>query len=285
MIVDMTHGDTTAWRIMAIVMAVAVAVPALSAADRRLPAGRSAYRLPVRDPSTNHVNYVLYVPSGGTAPASGWPLILFLHGSEQRGDDPSLLQDLAIFSFADEQRQFPFVALVPQCPPGQHWSPLVLKQLLDAVEASVPVDRTRVYLTGFSLGGYGTWQTAAALPGTFAAIAPLCGMSDLPDVPSLVGIPTWVFHGAQDRNIPVTESLRMVSALREAGGEPRMTVYPDFPHDIWTITYRDSRLYLWFLSHSLPSEPVSDAPSSVISGSEASRIAASSRSSDALLDR
>ncbi len=272
-------------RIMAVIVGVALWAPAVRAADRGLPPGRSLYRLPVRDPATDHVNYLLYVPPGGAAPATGWPLILFLHGSEQRGDDPSLLEDMAILSFADEQGKFPFVAVVPQCPSGEHWSPVVLKQVLEAVQSSVPVDRRRIYLTGFSMGGFGTWQTAAALPGTFAAIAPLCGMSDVSDAPVLAALPVWVFHGAQDRNVPLAESLTMVDALRKAGGKPRLTVYPDFPHDIWTITYRDSRLYLWFLSHSLPAGPPSATPAAGNGDADASRIAASSRSSDALLDR
>ena len=269
-------------------VAAALAAPSVRADDRGLPAGRTAFRLAVRDQSTDHVNYLLYVPPRD-APSSGWPLILFLHGSEQRGDDPAMLRNLAILSFVDMQGQFPFVAVVPQCPSGQHWSPSVLKQLLDAIEAALPVDRGRVYLTGFSMGGYGTWQTAAALPGIFAAIAPLCGLSDLPDVPRLAGMPTWVFHGARDQNVPLAESLKMVDALRRAGGKPRLTVYPDFPHDIWSITYRDSRLYLWFLAHSLsggrPGAAASGGWRSEGLPADGSRIAASSRSSDALLDR
>ena len=129
---------------------------------------------------------------------------------------------------------------------------------------------TRVYLTGFSMGGFGTWQTAAAYPDVFAAIAPLCGMSDLPDAPRLARIPIWAFHGAQDVNVPVPESRTMINALKNAGADARLTVYPDIAHDCWTMTYRDSRLYLWFLGHSL---------------SEGPRIAASSLSSDALLER
>ncbi len=93
--------------------------------------------------------------------------------------------------------------------------------------------------------------------GVFAAIAPLCGLADLEDVPRLAGIPAWVFHGARDRNVPLSESMKMVRALRRAGGHPDFTVYPDQEHDIWTMTYRDSRLYLWFLTHSL-SAPTTD---------------------------
>ena len=256
-----------------VAMLLLAAAVSVHAADRGLSSGRSAHRLALHDLADDHVNYLLYVPPGAP-PASGWPTILFLHGSEQRGDNPSMLEDLAILAFADRVGGLPFIAILPQCPRGEHWSPGVLRQLLDAVEADVAVDRSRVYLTGFSMGGYGTWQTAAAMPGVFAAIAPLCGLADLQDVPRLVGIPAWVFHGARDRNVPLSESVRMVRALRGAGGHPDFTVYPDREHDIWTMTYRDSRLYLWFLLHSLPGAVPGD-----------SRIAASSASSDALLDR
>ena len=281
------------------VVLLLAAAMSVHAADRGLSAGRSAHRLVLHDQADDHVNYLLYVPQGNP-PARGWPTILFLHGSEQRGDNPSMLEDLAILAFADRVGGLPFVAILPQCPRGEHWTPGVLRQVLEAVEGALPVDRGRVYLTGFSMGGYGTWQTAAAMPGVFAAIAPLCGLADLQDVPRLVGIPAWVFHGARDRNVPLSESVKMVDALRRDGGHPDFTVYPDREHDIWTMTYRDSRLYLWFLSHSLPgavpggseasggdstASPagVSPAASGRVSGD--SRIAASSASSDALLDR
>jgi len=284
-------------RIRWVAVLLLAAAMSAQAADRGLSTGRSAHRLVLHDLADDHVNYLLYVPPG-VQPASGWPTILFLHGSEQRGDNPSMLEDLAILAFASRVGGFPFAAVLPQCPRGEHWSPGVLRELLDAVEADVPVDRGRVYLTGFSMGGYGTWQTAAAMPGVFAAIAPLCGLADLEDVPHLVGIPTWVFHGARDQNVPLSESVAMVRALRRAGGDPRITVYPDREHDIWTMTYRDSRLYLWFLAHSLPGAgsgleastggfSVPSGTGSAVRGSGCgdSRIAASSTSSDALLDK
>jgi predicted peptidase len=236
-----------------------------------LPTGRSVHRLSFRDPLVDHVNYLLYIPTGyARDTASDWPLILFLHGSEQRGDDPALLDDMALLGFAERAGDFPFIAVVPQCPPNIHWPPGIVKEVLDSVESMLRIDRDRVYLTGFSMGGFGTWQTAAAFPRLFAAIAPICGFSDLPDAGRLAGIPVWAFHGEQDLNVPVTESRKMIDALRKSGADARLTIYPDLAHDCWTMTYRDSRLYLWFLDHSL---------------SAGSRIAASSLSSDALLER
>jgi predicted peptidase len=248
----------------AFILAALVAASA-SAADAAPPVGRSLHRLVLHDPRAGHVNYLLYVPrSYPENPASVWPLIIFLHGSEQRGDDPSLLDDMALLAFADKQGDFPFIAVVPQCPRNTVWQPKTVKRVLDAVQASLRVDRDRIYLTGFSMGGYGTWQTAAEFPGTFAAIAPISGISDLPDIPRLAGIPIWAFHGARDLNVPVTESRKMIGALRTWGADARLTVYPALAHDCWTITYRDSRLYLWFLEHSLSDAPRN--PASSLSG-------------------
>ncbi len=236
-------------------MILAVLVAAAAAAESGPPVGRSVHRLPLHSPGADHVNYLLDVPPAyAREPSASWPLIVFLHGSEQRGDDPSLLDGMAPLAFADQETDFPFIVVVPQCPRNTDWQPPMVKSVIDSVEAGLRIDRSRVYLTGFSMGGLGTWQTAADYPGTFAAIAPLCGMSDIADVPRLKGIPIWVFHGAQDRNVPVSESLRMVAALRGADIDASLTVYPHLAHDCWTTTYGDSRLYLWFLEHSLSSD-------------------------------
>ena len=258
------------YRILVVLLAVLAAAVA-SAGDRGIPSGSSMHRLSVHDRLTDHVNYILYLPPSYYREASSrWPLILFLHGSEQRGDDPRVLQDMALLAFAGKNNDFPFITIIPQCPSNTHWPPRIVKSVLDSVESMVCVDRSRVYLTGFSMGGYGTWQTAAAYPDTFAAIAPLCGMSDLADASRLARIPVWAFHGAEDVNVPVSESRLMISALKGVGGDARLTVYPGIMHDCWTMTYRDSRLYLWFLDHSLPDGP---------------RIAASRPSREALLER
>jgi len=169
-------------RLMCILFVALVATPG-RAAGLDIASGPLLHRLPLHAAAVDHMNFMMYIPTGVNAPHDGFPLILFLHGSEQRGDDPSLLVNLPILSFAQKVDGFPFVTIVPQCPRGLLWSPDMLRQLLAAVEELTPVDKDRLYLTGFSMGGYGTWQTAAALPGVFAAIAPLCALSDLPDTP------------------------------------------------------------------------------------------------------
>jgi predicted peptidase len=238
--------------VCAAVLALAAAVGAFAAGPgpaASFPVGESIHRLRLRGVGADHLNYLIYIPpSYARAPKIRYPLIVYLHGTEQRGDNPERLREVARMTVVDANATLPFIAVFPQCPSNAYWAPGPLKAMIDSLEQALRVDTDRIYLTGFSLGGYGTWQTAAALPDLFAAIAPLCGMSDIPDVPRLRDIPVWAFHGALDQNVPLAESEKMTEALRSAGGNVRLTVYPQFAHEIWAITYRDSRLYLWFLA-------------------------------------
>jgi predicted peptidase len=227
-------------------------VTATALAADNLPVGQSMQRLPLQTAERDHVNYLLYIPAEYYLRSSSvWPLILFLHGSRQRGDDPALLRDGALLSFTGTGNGFPFIIIAPQCPRNTVWSPRVLKRMLDEIEGVLRIDSRRIYLTGFSMGGYGTWETAIAYPELFAAIAPLCGGGDVANAYRLKGVPVWAFHGAKDKNVPLAESTKMIEAIRRAGGDAKLTVYPDLEHDCWTITYRDSRLYRWFLDHRL----------------------------------
>jgi predicted peptidase len=196
------------------------------------------------------LNYLLYLPPEyEKKPNERWPLIMFLHGLGERGDDLSLIKKHGIPKILDTQNDFPFIAISPQCPVDSWW-PLesdALRALLDHIIADYRVDVDRVYLTGLSMGGYGTWTLAIAHPALFAAIAPICGGGVSPQVGVLKDVPAWVFHGALDDIVPVAAAHRMVDALRAAGGNVRMTVYPDVGHDSWTMTYDNPELYQWLL--------------------------------------
>jgi predicted peptidase len=109
------------------------------------------------------------------------------------------------------------------------------------------VDPDRVYLTGLSMGGYGTWSLAAAHPERFAAIVPICGGGNPADAAKLASLPVWVFHGAKDPTVPLERSKEMVEAIKSAGGNPRFTIYPEAGHDSWTETYNNPELYQWLL--------------------------------------
>jgi predicted peptidase len=167
----------------------------------------------------------------------------------ERGDNLDLLRTYGPAKIAEHQPEFPFICLTPQCPEGETWigQIRVLKLLLDEVTSSYSVDLDRIYLTGFSMGGYGTWGLAMNYPETFAAIAPICGGGMDRFIEDLKHIPVWAFHGADDLVVPVEESQRMVDAMRAAGGQAKLTVYPGVEHDSWTETYENPELYEWFL--------------------------------------
>ena len=206
------------------------------------------------DGRRGRLDYLLFTPqraTGGRRP----PLILFLHGSEERGRDLELVKRHGMPRVVADDPAFPSVVVSPQCPAGARWHQYLctLGALLDDVVARCGVDPDRVYLTGLSMGGYGTWHLAARYPDRFAAIAPICGGGlrslGFPEkVRVLRKVPVWAFHGARDQNVPVEETQRLVDELRACGGDVRLTIYPDAGHDSWTRTYADPRLFEWMLA-------------------------------------
>ncbi|MHC5752611.1 MAG: carboxylesterase family protein [Nostoc sp.] len=177
------------------------------------------------------------------------PTILSLHGSGERGSDLDDVKKHGVAQIVEKQPDFRFIVISPQCPHGKHWNVERLSYLLDEAISSYPVDPDRVYLTGFSMGGYGTWHLAAAQPQRFAAIAPVCGGGNPQAAPKLKNLPVWAFHGAKDRVVALSESEIMVSALKAHNGNVKFTVYPEADHDSWTQTYNNPELYEWFLQH------------------------------------
>ncbi|MEH2137306.1 prolyl oligopeptidase family serine peptidase [Nostoc sp.] len=206
--------------------------------------------------STDSYNYLLFLPDGlhpdGDRNQIQQPLlptILFLHGAGQRGSDLDDVKKHGIAKVVEQQPDFPFIVISPQCPRREYWNIERLSNLLDEVIASCAVDPDRVYLTGLSMGGYGTWHLAAAQPERFAAIAPICGGGNPQAAGKLKNLPVWAFHGAKDNVVPLSESEIMVSALKVHDGNVKFTVYPEANHDSWTQTYNNPELYEWFLQH------------------------------------
>lgn len=195
-------------------------------------------------------NYLLYLPEGYEKDTKKrWPLVMFLHGIGERGDDVSRVKSIGPPAMVAEGKQFPFIMVSPQCPPDSWWGSEtdVLTALLDEIEAKYRVDKNRVYLTGLSMGGYGTWALAAAQPKRFAAIAPICGGGDPKRAYLIKDIPMWVFHGDKDSVVPLAQSQDMVNAVKAAGGKPKFTVYPGVEHDSWTVTYNNDEFWKWLL--------------------------------------
>ncbi|WP_017731186.1 carboxylesterase family protein [Nafulsella turpanensis] len=182
-------------------------------------------------------------------PGKKWPLILFLHGAGERGSNMSNVRLQGIPDFLRGRKDFPFIVAYPQCPAGEYWTIPLLNDWYEKVLAEVDADESRVYLTGLSMGGYGTWYWAAAHPEKFAAIIPVCGGGEPSKAKNLIKMPTWAFHGQKDNIVPVEETLQMVEAIRAAGGHPKVTIYPDAFHDSWTPTYTNPDIYSWLLGH------------------------------------
>jgi predicted peptidase len=235
---------------------IACAIPALSAS---VSAQQTAKKFEHQVTQTLRAEYLLFLPKGYAEDREKrWPLILFLHGAGERGTDIQLVAKHGPPKIVQERPDFPFIVVSPQCPPGQRWRNEVLLPLLDEVIANHRVDTSRVYLTGLSMGGYGSWTLGTEHPERFAAMAPICGGGERISVllagrekrQALQTLGVWAFHGAKDTVVPPEESERMVDALKRAGvSDLKLTIYPEADHDSWTVTYANPELYDWFLKH------------------------------------
>jgi len=196
------------------------------------------------------LDYLLYLPPDYEQKDS-WPLLVFLHGAGERGSDLNRVKAHGPAKLVEQGRDFPFVIVSPQCPEGQWW-PILGREVLALIDEMLErykIDPDRVYLTGLSMGGYGTWAIASAWPERFAAIVPICGGGRGFTAANLKKVPVWAFHGAKDPVVPLSESQQMVDAVNRAGGKAKLTIYPDAEHDSWTQTYDNPELYQWLLSH------------------------------------
>lgn len=199
--------------------------------------------------------YIMFLPGGYYENDRQWPLILFLHGIGERGDNPEVLKSYGPLKWAEGHPDFPFIVIAPQCPRSSHWVERVgeiekLHALLDEATSIYRVDIDRIYVTGLSMGGRATWAMALKHPKRFAAIAPVCGRSDPAKASLLKEVPVWVFHGAKDPVVPLERAEEMVQALQACSANVRFTVYPDADHDAWTPAYGSPELYDWLLQNS-----------------------------------
>ncbi len=197
------------------------------------------------------------------------PLIIFLHGSGQRGDD-NLKQTTHGFNslaqYSQENNQ-PCFIIAPQCPLNMKWveatewtknsfktaekPSLPIKLTLELIEQKIKdsqIDSNRIYITGLSLGGYGTWDAIARKPELFAAAIPICGGADLSMAKKLAHLPIWAIHGSDDKVISVEQTRAMINALKEAGGKPNYTERAGEGHNVWTVSYNDKKLLDWLFA-------------------------------------
>jgi predicted peptidase len=215
----------------------------------------SAQQAKVFEMANIKFNYLLYLPPDYAKEVDKkWPLIIFLHGSGERGSDVNMLKKHGPPKLLEE-KESPlagrFVVVSPQCPAEHHWTVEMGNALLDSILADYRIDKSRVYLTGLSMGGFGTWTWAAANPERFAAIAPICGGGDPKKADKLKDLPIWAFHGEMDHTVPIHRTEEMIEALKAAGDkEVKFTRYPEAGHDSWTKSYANPELYEWFLKFS-----------------------------------
>ena len=193
------------------------------------------------------MGYRTYLPENYSENGDPMPLLCFMHGSGERGNNLDYLERYTLPSFLKEGLELPFVVVCPQC---EHmWNAQALDRVLDKAIEQYHVDLSRVYLTGNSLGGLGTWMLANVASHKLAAIVPICGPAVRINPENFKDLPTWVIHGAMDSEVAIGESVKMVRVLRNAGCDVRFTVHADLDHDTWTPTYHDPEFVTWLLSH------------------------------------
>jgi predicted peptidase len=193
--------------------------------------------------------YVVYVPRNYD-PRKAWPLIVFLHGAGERGDDGLVQTEVGIGSaIRRNAERFPAIVVMPQCPEGVWWDKAVedIERAYALTLEEYTIDPDRIYLTGLSMGGFATWQYGPQHIERWAAMLPICGGGTVEDAATLAKVPIWAFHGADDTTVKPEQSRRMVEAIKAAGGDIRYTEFEDTGHNSWDSAYRDKKVIQWLL--------------------------------------
>ncbi|MDQ0874384.1 putative peptidase [Paenibacillus sp. V4I3] len=205
-------------------------------------------------PRNMSVNYQLFLPHDYESKKDNkYPLILFLHGIKKRGEDISVLDGYGLTWIAESKQDFPFIVVTPQCPSDSNWTLEYhsIKALVDEIITNYRVDSDRVYVTGFSMGGNGTWDFASRSPEFFSAVVPISGWFDSDKTMLLKDVPIWAFHCVDDDVVPVSGTEDMVKALTSIGGNVKFTYYAGLKHDhrVMHETFNTTELYTWLLNH------------------------------------
>jgi predicted peptidase len=211
----------------------------------------------------HELNYLIWLPEEHSEDGDPVPLLLFLHGAGERGDDLEKLKVHGPPKMIEAGHKFPAIVVSPQCPEESWWPREVdaLIGLLDQIEKAYNVDKQRIYVTGLSMGGYGTWHLGGRQPGRFAALVPICGGGDRAGARDLgqEGVPIWAFHGDHDFVVPVTESVEMVNGVnRQRNGRARLTVFPDTDHNSWDPAYENEEMWEWLFAQKRETDEEAD---------------------------
>ncbi len=194
-------------------------------------------------------NYMLSLPEKYSKENS-YPLLIALHGAGERGDNPELIFNHGVAKCVKAGRRIPAIVVAPQCPLPYVWNQLTveLKDFVDSIIEEYSVDKTRISITGLSMGGYGTWEMGMCYPELFSAIAPVCGGGMSWRAEALKNVPVRAFHGDADTVVPPTASYEMCDALKRAGGDVLLTVYHGIAHNSWDLAYETTDIIDWLIT-------------------------------------
>lgn len=205
--------------------------------------------------------YLLFMPKGyNDSGTDRWPLVIFLHGSGERGTDINLVKKHGPPMLVEKNPAFPFIVISPQLPEqsataGRYWPVPPLEAILDHALKTWRIDPSRVYLTGLSLGGIATWEWGTTHPQRFAALAPVAAFGDPLKACNAKDVPVWAFHGDHDDAVDTRGDFEMVDALKKCGAAPRLTIYPNTDHWSWVPAYNDPALWMWFMEQRKAAPP------------------------------
>jgi len=264
MMTSFFHSTSITWCML---FALLVVAPPATAAD-------DDFQALVFQDAQQKLNYRLLKPENYD-PQKKYPLVLFLHGAGERGDDnkAQLVHVVHIFTTKENRAKYPCFVLAPQCPSGQKWSevnwgaashtqsekpatPMALTlKLIEQLKKEFSIEADRLYVSGLSMGGYGTWDVIARHPQMFAAAVPMCGGGDESTAPRIAKLPIWNFHGDKDGAVKVERSRNMIEALKKAGGAPKYTEYPGVGHDCWNPACKEPDLLPWLFAQKRSAPP------------------------------
>jgi len=237
-------------RKLSIISAMMLALSLLTArAEKPAPGKQVEQSLQVNGKT---IPYLLYLPKNYNDQKT--PLMLFLHGRGESSGPLSIVAKWGPPRLAEHGDELPYILVSPQCPEKENWGQSgqqeLLLKLIEHIEKEFQVDQNRVYLTGLSMGGFGSWRLAADHPELFAAVVPICGGGKPEDASKLSSLPIWVWHGTDDKSVPVQRSIEMVDAIKKAGGKDiRFTTLEHVGHNSWEAAYATPELYQWLNSH------------------------------------